>query len=93
MPLSAAGEDVGGEDDPPSARGLDGSGGDCIANSSSPRSRAAMTEVLTLEDFSLANGAKLYATLKEQQPEDKGLSEGKVVVLLLQQQLEGNSWI
>lgn len=72
MPLSTGGE-VGGEGGPPSAIvGLEGMGGDCIAKSSSPRSKAAMREVLTLGDFSLAKAPKLYPTLKEQLPQDNG---------------------
>lgn len=71
VPLSA-GDEVGGEGGPSSATGLEGMGGDCTAKSSSPRSKAAMREVLTLEDFSLAKAPKLYPTLKEQLPEDNG---------------------
>lgn len=66
------GDEVGGKGGPSSAIGLEGMGGDCIAKSSSPRSKAAMREVLTLEDFSLAKAPKLYPTLKEQLPEDNG---------------------
>ncbi|TNN73058.1 hypothetical protein EYF80_016728 [Liparis tanakae] len=58
VPLSA-GNEVGGGGGPSSAVGLEGTGGDCIAKSSSPRSTAAMREVLTLEDFSLAKAPKL----------------------------------
>lgn len=76
VPLSA-GDEVGGKGGPPSpsATGLEGIGGDCIAKSSSPRSKAAMSEVLTLEDFSLAKALKLYPTLKEQLLVDNGLIE------------------
>lgn len=77
VPLSA-GDEVGGKGGPPSSTtGLEGIGGDCIANSSSPKSKAAMREVLTLEDFSLAKAGKLYPTLKEQLPEDEGPNEEK----------------
>lgn len=68
----SVGDEVGGDDGPSSATGLEGTGGDCIAKSSSPRSKAAMREVLTLEDFSLAKSPKLYPTLKEQLREDNG---------------------
>jgi len=71
------GEEVGSEGDSPSASGREGRGGDCIAKSSSPRSKAAMREVLTLEDFSLAKAPKLYPTLKEQLSEDNSPTEKK----------------
>lgn len=57
---------VGGGVAPLSAMGLEGTGGDWIAKSSSPKSKAAMREVLTLEDFSLAKSQKRYPTLKVQ---------------------------
>ena len=66
---------MGGGGGPWSAVGLEGMGGDCIAKSSSPRSMAAMREVLTRGDFSLARATKLYPTLKEQLPEDNGPRE------------------
>ena len=47
--------------------GLEEMGGDCIANKSSPKNKAAMRKVLILVDFSLAKAAKRYSTLKEQQ--------------------------
>lgn len=36
-----------------------------------------MSEVLTLEDFSLAKARKLYPTLKEQLLENNGLTENE----------------
>lgn len=96
VPLSA-GDEVGGKGGPasPSATGLEGIGGDCIAKSSSPRSKAAMSEVLTLEDFSLAKALKLYPTLKEQLLVDNGLTEKqeeeKQPLLCQQQQLQGKT--
>ena len=73
---------------PSSGTGPEGTGGDWIAKSSSPKSKAAMREFLTLEDFSLAKSQKLNPTLKEQLHGNNVLTESKGKVALLCQPLQ-----